>query len=274
MTRPGRAGDAVQSRHRDRSRHRVRAVEPGAADRRAVARRAGSGRRGRRRRRAGGVAPAASLERPGGPRVEPVGREPGAGRNRPGRSRHRGARRRPFQPGNGAAGRGSGRQRQGAAPRRAAGQSPAGHPAECGAALGRRALASGEGGVELRRRVHPVLARCMRSRSPTSGSRSSTCKQRAGAQSTLRRAFGDLTPLALRPADGGPLVVCPPRDYELAAGRPGDAHRPPRRLPGGRPARPRREPRPRRCSRSAPATSMRPLRRRKRGRVAQRAPTG
>jgi Trk K+ transport system NAD-binding subunit len=40
----------------------------------------------------------------------------------------------------------------------------------------------------------------------------------AGGQTTLRRAFGDLTPLALRPADGGPLVVCPPRDYELAEG--------------------------------------------------------
>jgi Trk K+ transport system NAD-binding subunit len=40
----------------------------------------------------------------------------------------------------------------------------------------------------------------------------------SGAHSTLRSAFGDLTPLALRPADGGPLVVCPPRDYELAAG--------------------------------------------------------
>ena len=40
----------------------------------------------------------------------------------------------------------------------------------------------------------------------------------AGEQSTLRSAFGDLTPLALRPADGGPLVVCPPRDYELAPG--------------------------------------------------------
>ncbi len=40
----------------------------------------------------------------------------------------------------------------------------------------------------------------------------------AGAQTTLRRAFGDLTPLALRPADGGSLVVCPPRDYELAEG--------------------------------------------------------
>jgi Trk K+ transport system NAD-binding subunit len=39
-----------------------------------------------------------------------------------------------------------------------------------------------------------------------------------GAHTTLRRAFGDLTPLALRPADGGPLVVCPGRDYELSAG--------------------------------------------------------
>jgi Trk K+ transport system NAD-binding subunit len=40
----------------------------------------------------------------------------------------------------------------------------------------------------------------------------------AGAHSTLRSAFGDLTPLALRPVAGGPLVVCPPRDYELATG--------------------------------------------------------
>ncbi len=39
-----------------------------------------------------------------------------------------------------------------------------------------------------------------------------------GTHTTLRQAFGDLTPLALRPADGGPLVVCPPRDYELAEG--------------------------------------------------------
>jgi Trk K+ transport system NAD-binding subunit len=36
--------------------------------------------------------------------------------------------------------------------------------------------------------------------------------------STIRQAFGDLTPVALRPAAGGPLVVCPPRDYELAVG--------------------------------------------------------
>jgi Trk K+ transport system NAD-binding subunit len=36
--------------------------------------------------------------------------------------------------------------------------------------------------------------------------------------STIRQAFGDLTPVALRPADGGPLVVCPGRDYELAVG--------------------------------------------------------
>ncbi len=42
--------------------------------------------------------------------------------------------------------------------------------------------------------------------------------QASGAHATLRSAFGDLTPLALRPAAGGPLVVCPPRDYELAAG--------------------------------------------------------
>jgi Trk K+ transport system NAD-binding subunit len=35
---------------------------------------------------------------------------------------------------------------------------------------------------------------------------------------TIRQAFGDLTPVALRPADGGPLVVCPPRDYELTIG--------------------------------------------------------
>ena len=41
---------------------------------------------------------------------------------------------------------------------------------------------------------------------------------KAGSQTTLRRAFGDLTPLALRPANGGALVVCPPRDYELAEG--------------------------------------------------------
>lgn len=40
----------------------------------------------------------------------------------------------------------------------------------------------------------------------------------AGAHTTLRQAFGDLTPVALRPAVGGRLVVCPPRDYELAAG--------------------------------------------------------
>ena len=40
----------------------------------------------------------------------------------------------------------------------------------------------------------------------------------SGKHATLRSAYGDLTPLALRPADGGPLVVCPPRDYELAAG--------------------------------------------------------
>ncbi len=53
----------------------------------------------------------------------------------------------------------------------------------------------------------------------------------ADAQTTLRRAFGDLTPVALRPAAGGPLVVCPPRDYELEAGdrvtligRPEDYH--------------------------------------------------
>ena len=42
--------------------------------------------------------------------------------------------------------------------------------------------------------------------------------QASGENSTLRSAFGDLTPLALRPADGGPLVVCPPRDYDLSAG--------------------------------------------------------
>ena len=36
--------------------------------------------------------------------------------------------------------------------------------------------------------------------------------------STIRQAFGDLTPVALRPAAGGALVVCPPRDYELAIG--------------------------------------------------------
>ncbi len=35
---------------------------------------------------------------------------------------------------------------------------------------------------------------------------------------TLRQAFADLTPLALRPADGGALVVCPARDHALAAG--------------------------------------------------------
>jgi Trk K+ transport system NAD-binding subunit len=40
----------------------------------------------------------------------------------------------------------------------------------------------------------------------------------SGKHLTLRSAYGDLTPLALRPADGGPLVVCPPRDYDLAAG--------------------------------------------------------
>ncbi len=56
---------------------------------------------------------------------------------------------------------------------------------------------------------------CTRSRSPRSGWKSSM-SQATGEQSTLRSAFGDLTPLALRPADGGPLVVCPPRDYELS----------------------------------------------------------
>jgi Trk K+ transport system NAD-binding subunit len=39
-----------------------------------------------------------------------------------------------------------------------------------------------------------------------------------GEHSTLRHAFGDLTPLALRPAHGGPLVVCPPRDVEFSEG--------------------------------------------------------
>ncbi len=38
------------------------------------------------------------------------------------------------------------------------------------------------------------------------------------APTTLRQVFGDLTPLALRPADGGPMVVCPPRDYQVARG--------------------------------------------------------
>jgi Trk K+ transport system NAD-binding subunit len=42
--------------------------------------------------------------------------------------------------------------------------------------------------------------------------------QASGEQSTLRNAFGDLTPLALRPTAGGPLVVCPPRDYDLSPG--------------------------------------------------------
>lgn len=38
------------------------------------------------------------------------------------------------------------------------------------------------------------------------------------AAGTLRAAYGDRVPLAVLPADGGPLVVCPGRDHEVGAG--------------------------------------------------------